>query len=444
MTECRRIEGLPHAEADLLGALFLQPALLGEIDGQITPADLSDPLHGAILREIIETAKRGEPVSVSTVAGESEPMRAAASELVQGAIDMSPAEARVVGIRLRERASHRRALAAMECATRQLVACADGEVHRVVEDALAAILACLASASASTFSSATDLCAEAFRSTADGTPCDAVSTGFPDLDFHLGGGLHRGNMLTIGARTSVGKTALALAIARHAAGTGARVCYVSLEMTRAEIGDRLLAQTTGLGLRDLRARALSPAELYRAANAQNTIRSWGNCLDVVDQGARSVAEIGSLLRRRAAAGSAIRLLVVDYAQLLAPGRAPSLREAYTAVSRELKATTKDMDTSLIVLAQLRREAEGRPDHGGRTLLRPGTADLKETRAWEEDSDSVLLLWRDGTAPDVIRAELENNRHGASGVTVRLNWHAHSATPLCLKRLARSSSSTTNT
>ena len=428
--EHKCVEGLPFAEADLLGALFLDASLLVEVEGRLTPADLSDPLHAEILRGMLDAAARNEPLTVTTVCGEAGPLRTVATEIVQCAIDMSLADARAVVQRLRARADRRRALGAVEIVARRLIEGEDGEVRRIVDGALGDILAATTGLDEPETISATDLCAAAFRATTDRAPPDAVPTGFLDLDFHTSGGFHRGNVITIGARTSVGKTAVAVAMARHAAAAGAAVLYVSLEMSCAEIGDRLLAQVSGVNLRDLRARRLTPDELRRAADAQNHVRAWGGNLEIVDRGVRTVGALSSLVRRRAAQRRPVRVLVLDYAQLLRPQKAASLREGYTAVSRELKALASESGISLVVLAQLRREAEDRPDADGRQLRRPSLADLKETGAWEEDSDVVLLLWRDKTS-SVIRAELEKNRHGERGVTVRLAWQAPSATPRSL-------------
>lgn len=421
------IEGLLLTEADLLGALFLDGSLLAEVDGRLTPADLSDPGHAAILQGMLTAAARSEPLTVATVAGESVRQRELATRLLQQSLPMTPSDVRAVVTKLRARANRRRAHAALQTAAGDLAACEDDEVHRIVDGVLGNVLAATNPAEMLEASCATDLCAESFQATTQSTPPDAVPTGFLDFDFQISGGLHRGNVLTIGARTSVGKTAVAVALARHAAAAGAAVLYVSLEMSRAEIGDRLLAQVAGVSLRDLRARRLTPNELRRAADAQNQVRAWGGRLEVIDRGVRTVSALASLVRRRAVQRRSARVLVLDYAQLLRPGHGVSLREGYTTISRELKALARENNLSLVVLAQLRREAESRPDGTGRNLLRPALADLKETGAWEEDSDVVLLLWRDQVA-NIIRAELEKNRHGETGVTVRLGWHAASATP----------------
>lgn len=430
-TSAPDIEGLLLAEADLLGALFLDAPLLAEVEGRLAPADLSDPQHAAILQGMLTAATRSEPLTVTTVAGENARLHALATRLLQQALPMVSSDVQAVVTKLRARADRRRAQAASLAAARDLAACEDDEVQRIVDGALGNLLAATAPAETLEASCATELCAQSFETTTQAVPPDAVPTGFVDFDFQISGGLHRGNVLTIGARTSVGKTAVAVALARHAAAAGAAVLYVSLEMSRAEIGDRLLAQVASINLRDLRARRLTADELRRAADAQNRVRTWGGRLEVIDRGVRTVSALSSAVRRRAVQRRPVRVLLLDYAQLLRPGPGSSLREGYTVVSRELKALARENDLSLVVLAQLRREAESRPDEaGGRNLLRPSLADLKETGAWEEDSDVVLLLWRDKVT-NIIRAELEKNRHGETGVTVRLGWHAPSATPRSL-------------
>lgn len=418
-----------HAEAEraLLACVLAAPKTLADVANMVEPGDFGDARAGALWATALDALRRGAPISAATLTAAAPELGELVEAAFAGWVGSGVEHARHFAGLIRTRAQRRRLLLALESAARAVIEGGDGDAAELTDRALESILAATAGRETVESATARELCEGAFRAATDRTPLDVVATGFLDVDHHLAGGLQRGNVLTIGARTSVGKTAVGVALARNAAEAGHRALIVSLEMSRAELGDRVLSQVTGVGLRELRSRRLAADELRRLADAQNTVRAWGDRLEVIDRGVRSVGALASALRRRAARGQAVRLVVLDYAQLLTLPHGASLREGLSIVSHELKALAADAGVSLVLLAQLRREAEGRPGDGGRVLLRPSLADLKETGAFEEDSDVVLLLWRDG-AEDLLRVDIGKNRHGAAGVTATLGWHGPTATP----------------
>lgn len=421
-----------HAEAEraLLACILHAPDTLADVADVVEPGDFGDPRAGALWTAALDALRRGAPVSAATLTAAAPELAELVEAAFAGWCGSDVAHARHFARLIRDRAQRRRLLRAIEGAARAVVDGDDSDAGALTDGALAAILAATTDRETPDASDARTLCAAAWRAATDRTPPDVVTTGFVDLDHALGGGLAPGAVHTIGARTSVGKTALAVAIARAAAAAGARVLFASLEARRAEIADRLLAQLSGVALRDIRARQLKADELRRLADVQNEIADWGSRLEIVDRGVRTVEALAGLLRRRAAMGRPVRLLILDYFQAMQLPRGAALREGLSQVSRELAALAKDSGAALVLLAQLKREAEGRPDGSGRRLLPPCLGDLQETSALEQDADAVGLLWREAD-DGPLRLELAKNRCGEPGLTVFLAWHGPTATPRSL-------------
>jgi replicative DNA helicase len=246
---------------------------------------------------------------------------------------------------------------------------------------------------------------------ADGIQQPGIETGFPALDRLLGGGAKPGKQIVIAARTSVGKTALATAIAIAFARAGHGAAIFSMEMETGELMERLTASLGRIDLGNISTGRLTDEEWPRLTEAVEQLR--GMPLFLHDQAAMSLHDIRSKARQlRRQHG--IKLLVVDYLQLCAASdqRSGSNRHhQLEELSRGLKALAKQLGLTLVLLSQLNREVEKR------TSGRPVLADLKESGAIEEDADVVILLSQDRVRTDgaaVIHAEVAKNRGGKKG------------------------------
>lgn len=223
---------------------------------------------------------------------------------------------------------------------------------------------------------------------------DPIPTGLPDLDRLLDGGLRPGWLCCIGARTSMGKSTLAIDLCRHAATAGKRVLYLTLEMSAPDIARRFAA----VGNPD----SLSRLQIYSPSRTVTP----------------TVIE-GALL---AAASDGCQLAAIDYLQLIGserPGR--SLHEIATEVSRTLRAITAKLAMPVLLVSQLSRKVTARTDR------RPELSDLRDSGAIEEDADIVMLLHRPGYYDHTLDQSeawlgVAKNRHGATGV-VCLDWQA---------------------
>ena len=215
-----------------------------------------------------------------------------------------------------------------------------------------------------------------------------VPTGFRDLDADTGG-LQPGELTIIAARPSMGKTALALNIARNAALEHTKkVAVFSLEMTRRSLVLRLLAAEARINFTSFR-KGYGSADAYRkiqqAANALASAEIW---LD--DSGTITILEIKAKCRRLKS-DRGLDMVIVDYLQL-AHGNTPTQRKdlEIAEISHGLKSLAKELDIPVIALSQLNRGPEQRdPDK-----RRPNMGDLRESGAIEQDADVIAFIYRD--------------------------------------------------
>lgn len=248
----------------------------------------------------------------------------------------------------------------------------------------------------------------------------AVPTGFVEIDT-LTGGLCQGSMTVCGARPSVGKTSLALEVARRITQFGVPTLFFSLEMTRRSILQRLASMSIGVPFAFIRDGKLNATELSQAESIAS--QDWMQRL-YIDEQLRRVDEMAGIVRLyRQRFG--VRMVVLDYLQLVQPANERQPREVQVAtISRGLKALAKSANVAILVLAQLNRELERRDQK------RPKISDLRESGSIEADADQCWLLWRpnQNTDADDDHGELivAKSRNGQTG-TVKLAWHGPSMT-----------------
>lgn len=208
---------------------------------------------------------------------------------------------------------------------------------------------------------------------------ERLLTGFPKLDDCLGG-LEGGDVIVIGARPAVGKSAFAAQILLRMAQAGKRVMLFNLEMTTAQIYERLLARVSGIELQRIR-RANSFLGDEKGRFERANIELSG--LDLwISSGAKTVSQIRTACRHMDA-----DCIIVDYLQLIRADRTFSNRAAEVGeISKSLKSLAMELDRPVILLSQLNRLSEGRENR------EPGMGELRESGDIEQDASTVLLLW----------------------------------------------------
>lgn len=247
---------------------------------------------------------------------------------------------------------------------------------------------------------------------AAGAKMIGLTSGYKELDHHLAG-FRPGQMVVIGARPSVGKTALALNIASNVAMTGEPVLFFSLEMPQVEIADRLLAMGSGVSMHKINSGAgLDPDEFQKLMLAASS-KGIGGCDLFVDDNSNQSGDSMLQVSRRAVRKFGISLIVVDYLQLMRPENARQNRnEQVGALARKVKHIARELKVPVICLAQLNREVETRSGE-------PKLSDLRDSGEIEQHADAVVLLHRHPNQPDTqpgwnIDALIAKNRNGPIG------------------------------
>lgn len=212
-----------------------------------------------------------------------------------------------------------------------------------------------------------------------------ITTGFVDLD-KATGGFEPGNLYVLGARPSMGKTALALWGAWGTARAGNRVLYFSLEMSGVQLARRIAAGLCGIAIHDVKVGSLSDNDWQRLVAAEQDLRKLPILVD--DTPSISLTALRNLARRVKRRGG-LGLIIVDHLQLMRLGeRVENRRLEIGAISAGLKRLAKELEVPILALSQLSRAVEGRDEK------RPTLSDLRESGDIEQDADAVMFLYRE--------------------------------------------------
>ncbi|MCH7851764.1 MAG: replicative DNA helicase, partial [Candidatus Marinimicrobia bacterium] len=247
-----------------------------------------------------------------------------------------------------------------------------------------------------------------------------LHTGFPALD-DLTTGFQPGDFIIIAARPSMGKTAIGLNMAHHAALVErCPVVFFSMEMSSDQLAQRLVSAHAAVEAQKIRLRLLSEEDHFKLQNACHAFEDAPLFID--DTPGLSAMELRSKARRlRQRHG--IQAVFVDYLQLMHAPKAESRQVEIATISRSLKSLARELEIPVIAMAQLNRMAEGRQDK------RPFMSDLRESGAIEQDADVILLLHREEyykPDDDEVKGKAEliiaKQRNGPTG-TVHLTFEA---------------------
>lgn len=226
-----------------------------------------------------------------------------------------------------------------------------------------------------------------------------IPTGFTDLDNILAG-LQKSNLIILGARPSVGKSSLAMDIARHAA-TKEKVSVgiFSLEMSKDEMIDRLICAEANIDLWKLRTGKLSSTgendDFSRIGHAMGILSESPIFID--DTATLNVMEMRTMARRLQAEHG-LGLIIIDYLQLIeSRGKSDNRVQEVSDISRSLKGLARELNVPIVALSQLSRGIESRQDQ------KPKLSDLRESGSIEQDADVVLFIYRE----DRVNKNTEN-------------------------------------
>lgn len=211
-----------------------------------------------------------------------------------------------------------------------------------------------------------------------------ISTGFTDLD-KATGGLRAGELTIIAARPAMGKSAFALDIAMNVALQGYTTLIFSLEMSPEEIGERVFIQSSFIDGYQIRSGKVQPETWDKISNALYKVSNMPLYVDGnVDTTINEMRAVCRQFKRH----HDLKLVIVDYLQLMESGNSENRQEEISKISRNLKKLARNLDIPVIALSQLNRSVEQRANK------RPMLADLRESGAIEQDADMVWFIYRD--------------------------------------------------
>lgn len=235
------------------------------------------------------------------------------------------------------------------------------------------------------------------RQTREPGSLTGVDTGFIDVN-ELTDGLHRGNLVIVAARPSMGKTSFALNIGAQAAlRTKTPVLIFSLEVPKEQVVENILCSTAMVNAHKMRRGGLESGDWDKLTDAANELSKAAIFVDDTP----GISALGLRAKaRRAAAKHKIGLIIVDYLQLMTYPGAESRQHEITMISQALKTTARELDVPVVALSQLNRAVDAREDH------RPRMSDLRESGSIEQDADLIMFLYREAYYKEVAA---ENER-----------------------------------
>lgn len=385
------------AERSVLGAILLDPAALSFVVPILSQEDFLPDTHRRIYSAMLELSQRSAEIDVLTLKEELD--RTGAVEkaggssyltaLLDGVPDVGNVEhyARIV----KEKSTLRRLIRAGQRIVREgvtgerdaeaLLAEATGEIFDIAEGAVRGGFEAIGPIVRHNL----DIIEEARGRQG---MLSGLATGFTELD-RMTSGLQLTDLIVVAARPSVGKTSFALNIAQHVAfREGRAVGFFSLEMSKEQIGFRVLCSEADVDAKKVRDGYASKEAAVRLVTAQARISGASFFID--DSAALNVPEMRAK-SQRLKREKGLDLLIVDYMQLMAGhGRFDNRTQEVSMISRGLKLLAKELKVPIIALSQLSRQPEQRKGE----LRKPQLADLRDSGSIEQDADVVVFLYRE--------------------------------------------------
>lgn len=382
------------AERSVLGALMLDSTAIIKVADTLAASDFYHPSHQRIYESIAELFERGEPIDLLTVSTNLKGRKLTAevggmdylSELVQNVPTSAHVEhyAQVV----KEKRVRRDLIEASSDINEQ--ALDERDFETLLDQTEQKIFNISQRSRPQRFIPVQAELPAAYERIeklhrGEKGALRGLSTHFPQLDFILSG-LQASDLIIVGARPSYGKTTLVLDIARQAALAGKSVGIFSLEMSKDQVIDRLIASQAQVPLWRLRTGRLSD-ELEFALIQQALDELSKAPLYIDDTPSPTTLQMRSMARRLQIE-QGLDLLVVDYLQLIQPRTgSDSLVQQVTEISRHLKALARELKVPVIAVSQLSRAVDQRESKI------PRLSDLRESGSLEQDADVVLLIYR---------------------------------------------------
>lgn len=415
------------AECAVLGACLKDARCIPDVLSDVLPEDYRKPEHKAIHKLIQAFHQRGDTIDEVSlpmaVAQSGQPDLFGGIEYVMALADQCASTAALpTYIRQVLEASKRRKL--RQVGVRLLEALEEGKSSAHLVAGVTGALQKIAAAGARGPESLGDVSgrvSDRVNASPEEQERSVMSTGLEDLDVGLGGGLRRGELVLVGARPGMGKTALAVGMAADAAHNGRSALVFSSEMTADALGERLIAYDSGVPFgRIRRPSKMSDAERRRVTEAAQRIQGNHVPFWIDDRSQPKLAQIEGVARRHQTAHG-LDLVVIDYFQILGleVGRDGNRIGGMNDMSSGLMRLAKDLNCCVVLLSQLNRNLTVRKD------AIPTMADLKGCGKLEEDAHVILLPHRPSEYDSAASEEeatiyIAKNRSGPTG-EVLVRW-----------------------
>ena len=421
----------PHndeAERSVLGSAMLDKDALFDVVEVLHPSDFYNEGHKEIFAAITDLYKKSAPVDVLTVSEELKKRNSL--EMVGGRAYIAALSADVPST---SNAAEYAKIVSGKAMLRNLISTAGDimqnsyeenmETNAILDMAEREIFEIAQKGQKSDFAHIKDVLLENINiidkmSQLEGN-LTGLTTGFRDLD-QLTSGLHRSDLIILAARPAMGKTAFALSVAQGAAIKGnASVMIFSMEMSKEQLGQRLLSMESRIEMQSLKTGKLERRDWDQINMALDSLSKASIHID--DTPGISIMEMKNKCRRLKAE-KGLDLIVIDYLQLMSieGKKTENRQQEISTLSRNLKLLARELDCPVIVLSQLSRAVEQRPNK------RPMLSDLRESGSIEQDADIVIFLYRDEyynpdtDKPGECEVIVAKHRSGPTG-TVDVTW-----------------------
>ncbi|MEH7112235.1 replicative DNA helicase [Neobacillus niacini] len=411
-----------EAEQAVLGAIFLEPSSLTVASEILIPEDFYRASHQKIFNAMLKLNDEGKVVDLVTVTEEL-----AAAKLIEDTGGVSYLNELAQSVPTAANIEYYARIVEEKSLLRRLIRTAteiasDGysredEVEALLSEAEKNILAVAQRKNAGSFHNITDVLVRTYDNIEEMHnrvgDITGISTGFAELD-RMTAGFQRNDLIIVGARPSVGKTAFALNIAANVATkTEENVAIFSLEMGAEQLVMRMLCSEGNIDAQRLRTGSLTDDDWGKLTMAMGALSNSGIFID--DTPGVRISDIRSKCRRLKQEHG-LGMILIDYLQLiLGSGRAGENRQQEVSeISRSLKQLARELKVPVIALSQLSRGVEQRQDK------RPMMSDIRESGSIEQDADIVAFLYRDdyydkeSENKNIIEIIIAKQRNGPTG------------------------------
>ena len=421
----RQIANVIAIEKKLLSSLMLKEGeAIGKIADELVEDDFYRPEHKIIYRTLLNLYGKGIPLDVLLVEDElqrTDELKRVTRPYLFSLLDLEYTTARVnyyVKI-VKEHAILRRLIES----GREIADEASNEraaIEILLENAEKKILSVTSKNNNKGFESLSTVLTDSFQRINEiiNHPKETagVPSGLTDLDRVLNG-FQNSDLILLAARPSMGKTALALNMATNAGKSGKVVAIFSLEMSKRQLGNRLLSTWSGVNSHYLTTGNISDDDMNSLITALDEMSKFKLYID--DTAGIGLLEMRSKIRRLKHEYG-LNLIIIDYLQLMQGGRAENRQQEISEISRGLKGLARELSVPIIALSQLSRSVEMRAEK------KPQLSDLRESGSLEQDADIVMFLYREEyynkevTNENIAELIIAKNRNGPT-TSIRLQF-----------------------